>query len=736
MASSEKDILQEIRDEFEYYENEWRDIREEAKKDMRYIAGDPWDPNEKQIRKDADRPCLAFDELSQFVNQLLNDPKQNPRAIKINPKGDGANATTAHVRESLIRDIQYNSRAQAAFTTGFQGSVQRSYGFWRAGSRYMLDGTGYEEGDTDRGSTDLNRLMQQELYIGRIPNPDSVLIHPNYKELDASDMAGCFVVDKMRKEDFKKKYSWAKVTDFTANDSELAPQWIDSQDVMVAEYWKVDTELKTLYLVDAKGGPLAMWKDELPKDFNKSRIKRERKVDFRKVIQYETNGVEILNETEVKIPWIPIIPCFGEELWLDESNGSRRHLYSLIRRARDPYMYYCFIRSSQAELVGMTPKTPWIGVTGQFETNKDDWQMANKIPKAYLQYDMVLDSTGAALPPPQRQPYDPQIQGLEILAEGARRAIQAAMGITPLPTAAQRNNEKSGIALQQIDSQEDRGSFGFIDNYNIALEHTGRVLNAWVPIVYDTPMEVGVREADESHRVIRINDPDYQEPDDNGQPVKTHYDAETGEHGVTVSTGPNFESQREESSDFVNLLIQHIDVLPIMPDAKAHLLSLAVKLKNIGPLGDEISEIIYPPPDKMAQQQQMQQGQMALQQSAQVIQELQAELQKLQLEKAGKVIQGETQKQIQTMKNDIDVLKALLASKQDIATQEMEMFKQFWVENHGAAHELGMQAVDQQHQAAMAAQGQAADAQQQQQAQQAEAANQATQSQPGSTVAS
>lgn len=734
MAYSDVDILKEVRDEFDYYVNENNAIREEAKKDMRYIACDPWDPQEKRVRKDAERPCLALDELSQFVNQLLNDPKQNPRAIKVNPKGSGASDQTAKTREALIREIQYNSRAQAAFTTGFQGAVQRSYGWWRVGSRFRLDGNNLQDVNPD---TDLTKYLEQELYIGRIPNPDSVLGHPNYKEADGSDMMGCFVLDKVRKVDFERKYPRAKITDFTSNFVNLAPKWLSDNEVQVCEYWKVNTDEKTLYLVeDRKKNPVALWQDELPKDFDKKRVTRERKVEFRTVTQYETNGVEVLGEpVEIKIPQIPIIPCFGEELWVDEGGGSRRMLFSLIRRARDPYMYYCYIRSCQAEVVGMTPKTPYIGITGQFATNKNEWQLVNKRPYAYLQYDMVMDSSGKALPPPARQPYEPAVQGLEILAEGARRAIQAAMGISPLPTAAQRQNEKSGVALKSIESQEDRGSYGFIDNYNAALERTGKVLDAWMPIIYDVPMEVGIRNADESHQAIRINDPDYEEPDENGQMQKTHYDTVTGEHGVEVSVGPNFEDQRDEVSDFLDLLVQNIEVLPIAPDAKAKLLALAVKLKNIGPLGDEMAEIISPSDADAKRQQQMAQGQIALQQSQQVIAELQAEVQKLQLERAGKVIQGETQRQIQQMKNDIDVLKALLASKQDVAAQEMEMYKTFWSENHDAAHEVAMQAVQHAHDTQQAQAAQTADAQQSAQdhgqAMEAQAAQPV--SQPGAT---
>ena len=367
-------------------------------------------------------------------------------------------------------------------------------------------------------------------------------------------------------------------------------------------------------------------------------------------------------------------------------------------------MLYCYYRSCEAEVVGMTPKTPWIGAVGQFETHKKQWENANKIPVTYLQYDPVLDSMNQPLPPPQRPAYEPAIQPLEMGAEAARRAIQAAMGINALPTPAQRQNQKSGIALQQIESQEDRGSFHFIDNYNFAIEHTGRILDAWIPHIYDTPREVGIREQDNEARIIRINDPEFSEPDDKGNSVKQHYDATTGEHGVTVSVGPSFESQRTEANDFVTTLVGNIEAIaPLLPPGvAAKLIALAIKLKQLGPIGDQMADEISPPPDQAAMQQQMQQGAMQLQQSQQVIQELQAELGKLKLEKAGKVIDNEYAKQMNTENNDVKVLIAEVSSKIQETSERTEMFMQYWKEAHGAAHESGMQAQDQAHEKSMA----------------------------------
>ena len=119
-------FIKEMLERWSYFQDSWREIREAAKKDMRYISGDPWDPKEKRARQAVNRPCIVVDELGQYVNQLINDVRQNKRAVKVNPKGAGATDKTANFRANLIRSIEYNSNAQTAYITAAENAFQRS----------------------------------------------------------------------------------------------------------------------------------------------------------------------------------------------------------------------------------------------------------------------------------------------------------------------------------------------------------------------------------------------------------------------------------------------------------------------------------------------------------------------------------------------------------------------------------------------------------------------------------
>jgi len=635
-----QDLLKEIRENFQYAVDGWRDIREEGQKDMKYLAGDPWDEKERRARENAGRPCLALDELGQYINQLINDVRQNKRSIRVAPKGQGANDEEAELRGNKIREIEYRSNAQAAYITAFENAASRSYGYFRIGTRYVRDDS-----------------FDQELYIGRIPNPNAVYLDPDYQKADASDMNWGFVIQHILKKRFLKDYPKAEKRDFDAEGfKEVSGSWLKGDRIQVAEYWKVEGQE-----VDFPEGD------------------RTRKVQKRKVTQYLTNGVEILEENDWGGEWIPIIPVFGKEIYVDKGRGDERVLMSMVRLARDPYMLYCYYRTCQAELVGMTPKTPYIGYEGQFEGHEDDWKNINKIPLAYLEVKPQLDATaGAVLPLPERQKYEPQIAALELGAEAARRAIQAAMGITALPTAAQRRSEKSGIALERIEAQQQKGSFHFIDNYNLALEHAGRILDDKLDTVYDTARETGILKADDSYALVKLNQPD---KDEKGKPIERKF--HKGEYDVTISTGPSFQSQREEAQVFVDTLAANPQLVALAlqnpQSTAAKLLSLAIRLRNLGPLGDEMAEAIDPskkdgdmPPQAMAMMQKLDQERQQLNAYAQQIEE---QLKAAQAKEQAKVLELQSRERIATENNQVKM--AVEEMKAEGAAMQVRMQAEF-----------------------------------------------------------
>ena len=665
------DLLKEIRQNFDYYMAQWREIREEARTDMKFISGDPWEPRERRVRQAAGRPCLSLDELSQYVNSTVNDVRVSKRAIKIVPKGAGATDDLARFRADIIRQIEYRSSAQAAYATAFQNAVERSYGYFKITARRTAPDS-----------------FDQELVIRAIPNPDTVLLDPDAKEADFSDGRAAFIIDTLPVKRFESRWPEAEIKTFTGEIAELAPAWVKDNRIQVAEYWRVEMKARTLLLLDNQDGPLKIFLDELPgaklkgeavtlPDGLQFRVLNQAKTETPTVIQYITNGIEILETNPWKGRWIPIVPVMGKEMYVDAGAGSKRIIMSLVRLARDPYMLYCYYRTCQAELVGMTPKVPFVGAAGQFEGYEEAWQNVNKAPLGYLEYKPVVDgAAGALLPPPNRPQYDPPIQSLEMGAESARRAIQAAMGTAALPTSAQRQNQKSGVAIERIQQIQEHGSFHYTDNFDRALAHCGRILNDLLKYYYDTPRDEAIRKPDDSYEVIRINE---AYTDKTGK--QCCYMTDQGEFDVTITTGPSYQSQREEAAEFA-------DTLARMPEVFARIGDLIVRLRNLGPIGDEIAERLTPP-DIAAQKAGQQPIPAELQATLQGLQtQLDAAKQALaqaEFEKKAKILELESREGIAAlqettklavaeMKVDLEKAQTMVQGELAAIRQQLELF--------------------------------------------------------------
>jgi hypothetical protein len=619
---------------------------------MQCVSGNPWDPQEKKLREANSRPMVVFDELNQYSNQVINDVRQNKRSVKVDPTGSGATDKTAEFRGNLIRQIEYSSKAQAVYATVAENAFQRSYGYARVSKRYVAPDS-----------------FDQELVISPINNPNCVWDDPDAKQRGRSDRKKLFIVDMMRIADFKRRFPKAKVTSFSSEQMTELPMWLKGDFVQVAEAWRIESEPRTLLSLDIAGG-LSVFEDELedaeidgdtvtltkacdlgdgvsvPK--GKHKILNSRESEDNRVVQYLTNGVEILEEKPQDGQYIPVAACYGKEKYVDDGAGSNLIIESQVRLARQPFQAYCYAQTTGLELLGMMPKALWSCYEGQFEGHEDEVADAGHVPIPFIQFKAKTEATGEEiLPPPQWNHWDVPLQSVQVAAESYRRAIQSSMGMYNTAVGKHDTNAQSGVAVQKLDDQSAQGSFHFIDNFDGFLEDMGRILDDQIDYTYDTPRHVGTRTQGGEHKLVRINE-QYTDPD-TGETY--HYRIGTGRHSVSITTGPSSSSQRDAASEFADSLAQNQQVFPRIAD-------LVVKLKNLGPIGDEIAKRLTPP-DIAAQQggpplppqaqALMSQQKQQLMQQAQLIAELQqqlnAKLPEIQSKKDIAAMQEETKRQ-------------------------------------------------------------------------------------------
>lgn len=600
-------LLEEINDRFKYCKARWEKIRTQGQTDMRYVAGDPWAAQDRLARELAGRPCLSFDEIGQYENQAINELKANKLAVKFSPTGNGATDETSDFYAAKWREIEYRSNGSDCYVNAAKDAIERSYGYIRLTTKRVS-----------------RKTFNQELWIEEFPNPDVVFPDPDAQDRTSKDMRYCFVVESRSHKEFTREFPNATIKNFDNTLIAANPSWLGQDRVQVAEYWTVETTQRELIeLIGPNGDVLEMFMDELPDEQPPAgaKIGKRAMIEEPKVMQYLTNGVEILERNPWAGEYIPIVSCYGKILWVDQGSGPERVILSMTRLARDPYMAYCFYRTCEIENVGMTTKNPYMAYKGQFDAGQlTEIQKSLHQPVAALFANATTPETGSQiLPLPQRNVSEPHIAALSQGAEECRRAIQAAMGLTPLPTSAQRRNEKSGIALKQIEESGQRGTYHFTDSYKAMIRQAGVIGEDLMDKILDNPREVDVMEEDGTPQKRWINDPSGQHKDALAS-IK-------GQHAVTISTGPDFASEREESSAFADLVVGSQPLMQLAGPNAPKLAALAIRLKGAGPIADQMADLFDP---KQGPEMAPEQAQALIAQAKQGMAMAQQEIQQLQ----------------------------------------------------------------------------------------------------------
>ena len=547
---SDKDILATARERYRLAEEAEREIRAEAKIDLEFAAGNQWDADDRNRRNAAGgagkRPCLVFNKLTGPLNMVANEARMNPPSLEALPVDSSSDPETAKVIEGMMRHIGYTSKADQVYETSLEQSTKGGFGYFKVITKYCG-----------------NKTFDQELRIERIVNPFNVLVDPFAKEADKSDMMWAFELEWISREDYEAEFGKTEIVQMKWFDGGInpAPDWIGKEGALVARYWYIDIEVKTLVAVRWPDGVITnKYTDELDgelppgleyvTDADGNRMEREDEI--RHVRMCRLNGVEILDKTEWKGQWIPILAVLGEEMWIEE----KRYLFSLIRFARDPQKLYNFYRSSEAETVMLGTKAPWVGVKGAFKDPR--WKTANSVPWAYLEYE-PLDIAGNPVPMPQRNLAEPPIQALSIGAAQASDDIKATTNIYDASLGA-RSNETSGVAIRQRQSQGGLSNFHFIDNLNRAILQCGAILCDLIPKIYDTAREIRILGEDMKESIVKVNQENVQRIDKklyvNGKDgeLEQCYDLTNGKYDVRLKIGPTYLTDKEKTQQMVSEL--------------------------------------------------------------------------------------------------------------------------------------------------------------------------------------
>ena len=655
--TKEEEIIAKALERFKLCQEAEQNIRQEALDDIRFRKGEQWPSDVKNIRAQDNRPSLVINKMPQFIRQITNDQKQNRPAIKVSPVDDGADKDTARILQGLIRNIEYSSDAESAYDRAFEQAAQGGFGFFRIVTDYTNE-----------------KSFDQEARIEMIDNQFNVCLDPYSFKYDGSDAKFGFVWERMTKDEFIDLYGESKLANHADWESLVNQHrtWMGEDDLVIAEYFYKEFETVDLFLmnnnktyfaeeltnreveVDEDGEEQVFYNVNGEKLF----VADKRKSQRCKVKWLKMNAVEILEETEWPGTYIPIIPVYGDVLNID----GEKVLEGVIRHAKDPQRILNFWASSEAEAITLAPKAPFIGAEGQFEGHEDQWAMANVKNLAYLEYNPV-SLGGTPIGPPQRNAIEPPVQALTNARMLANEDIKSTTGIYDA-SLGQRSNESSGVAIRARTAQALTSNFHLVDNLGKSIRHAGRILVEIIPKIYDTPRTVRILGEDGQEEMVQINNLFAKTKEEK------EYNFSFGKYDVAVSTGPSYETKRQEARDSMIAMSQ----------ANPQFASVAADLmvKNMDwPGADEIAERIKKtlPPNVVADKNDKvpPQAQAQIQQMSQMVEQLTAQLNEANEIIKTSSIEMESKERIERMKIEADLQKEVLkadAKNSSILLQE------------------------------------------------------------------
>lgn len=665
----EKELLTRAKDRLRDALESASDQRSAMVADIKFLTpGGQWEDSIKSQRNGEGRPCLEIDRITPFINQLVNEQRQNRPQPNVNPVGDGADTDTAEILQGMIRHIMYMSDGDTAVDTAFESMVRCGVGYMRVTTDYC-DETSFD----------------QEVKILRIRDPLSVVLDPSCIDPAGSDAEWGAVCSWMTKDEFKRTYPDSKLTqnEETIWDavSDTAPEWTevggDNSGIAVIEYFEKSYVEETLYQYEGLPNQTVKIQGVEPV--------KTRKVQRPVVKWYKINSIEILEETVWPGKYIPIIPVYGNEIY---SEGKLTQS-GLVRTVKDTARLYNYMKSTLAEAVSLAPKTPFVVPKGAV-VNPQRWQDVNRRPVAYIEYNAEVN--GKPVPPPQPISYSPAIDSISVGSMSAEADIKAITGMFD-PIRGISESGQSGVAIRQLQRQGQSVNYHYQDNLSRSLRHLGRVLIDLIAKVYDTPRVVRIVKPDNTEDMVQLR----AEFMDKKTGQLKIYDPSVGRYDVTVSVGPSYQTKRQESQAILQSLLQNQALGGLLaakaPDIIVGLLDFheAKELqRRLTPAEFADNKQNQIPPEVQQQMQQMQQAiqqyQAAMQQMQQQMGQLQAENQSKQADNEIKMrelgikaqseeakLQLEAQKlQLEQQKIEIERAKLLLEAQQDISDRVRE----------------------------------------------------------------
>ncbi len=522
--ASDKDILQSARERYSDAEDGWSQVKTDYLEDYRFSRlGEQWPVDILQRRRTAGRPALTINRMPPFIRQVVNSCRQSRPSVSVRPVDSHADVKTAEIMAGLIRNIEAVSNADIAYDTAVENVCSGGFGFVGIEFDYACDDT-----------------FDMDLRIRAYPNPLAVLWDPLSEAEDSSDWDYAFVSEEMQRDAFLKEYPDADADSSNfVNDAHLTG-WFEKEMVRIAQYYEREKVPRKIVLLVGTDNNSEIVDAERYADpgvkelFDQAgfRPARERSVESYRITQRLITGKEVLDTKSWRASSIPLIPMYGDQINVE----GRRYFRSMIHDAIDAQRIHNYSRSTATEVVSLSPRGPFLGEAGTFDTDREKWNNINQENYPFIEYKKGTQR-------PERPEFSGIPDGAMNEAAAALEDMKFIIGVSNPALGVPDNRVISGKAKRMERQESDMSTFHIPDNQNRMIRAVGKCLLEMIPEIYDGPRIVRVLGQDGKAQTVPINQ--------NIPGSDKVFDITVGKYDLVIESGPSYSTKREESAEMI-----------------------------------------------------------------------------------------------------------------------------------------------------------------------------------------
>ena len=483
-----EEVLKRFKKALSNYSEMYGEQYEFTQRQLEFASGDMWDESVASARIRDNRPMVTTNLTRPYANRIINPIRKNP----LRPDIKLEDQDMTELVMGKIRDIDINSRAKEAVECAHETQVIGGIGFMRVFTDYKD-----------------NENLEQEVFIGKVDNPSQCYLGI-HEEVDGSDARDGVYISYTKKEVAEDKWGEDSVKGVSGIDLDIYTSWkIPEGSVMDATYYELKETTKWRYfLIDGS------FLDDIPEEVTKEEflsattemgeliVVNKRRISVTSTECYRIVGNDIVEHQTLPITNIPIIPVYGDKLFLEATESKKWCGVSYwLWDSQRTLNYY---KSNELELVSKSPKTPILMAEGQDEGYEEDWDNLNTSSIPRVTYKPTTLG-GQPVAPPQRMDNQAYTGGLSQSMMQVSQDMGSQIGINDgMMGMAQGANEASGAVFQR-NTQGELATIQYADNLEQSMIHVYKIVLQLLAYTGDTPQKHAIRDEKGNREFEEVN---------------------------------------------------------------------------------------------------------------------------------------------------------------------------------------------------------------------------------------